>query len=293
MPPKTVTGKQVLITGAASGIGRATAIASARKGARVFLTDIENGGLQAAAAEIRAAGGAVAYAKALDVSDHAAVAAMADEIHSEHGSVDVVMNIAGISIWGTVETLTPEQWRRSVDIDLMGPIHVLQCFVPAMIAAGRGGHVVNVSSAAGLFGLPWHAAYSAAKFGLRGVSEVLRFDLYRHDIGVSLVCPGAVDTGLVETLEIAGVARDTPIMQKFTRRFRHRAVTPEAAAARILEGVERNRYWVYTSRDIQVAHFLQRRFETPYALLMRRANDRFSAVMRKAEVGATSGQRGR
>ena len=77
-----------------------------------------------------------------------------------------------------------------IDVNLIGPISVLECFVPPMIEAGRGGHLVNVSSAAGLFGLPWHAPYSASKFGLRGVSEVLRFDLRRHGIGVSLVCPG-------------------------------------------------------------------------------------------------------
>jgi short-subunit dehydrogenase len=159
---------------------------------------------------------------------------------------------------------------------------VLECFVPAMIGAGRGGHVVNVSSAAGIFGLPWHAPYSAAKFGVRGLSEVLRFDLHRHDIGVSLVCPGAVDTGLVNTIEIAGVDRSSPTIQRFTARFRKSAVTPETAAARIIEGIERNRYWVYTSRDIRVAHFLQRRFEAPYAFLMRRANDRFASVMQRA-----------
>src|SRR5256714_5990249 len=282
MPPRSVTNKRVLVTGAASGIGRATAVASARKGARLFLTDINEAPLQAVAAEIRAAGGTVAYAEALDISDHAAVAAMAEEIRSAHGSLDVVMNVAGISIWGTVETLTHDQWRRAVDVDLMGPIHVVECFVPAMIAAGRGGHVVNVSSAAGIFGLPWHAPYSAAKFGLRGLSEVLRFDLRRHDIGVSLVCPGAVDTGLVNTIEIAGVNPKSPTIERFAARFRRGAVTPEAAAARILDGIERNPYWGYTSRDIQVAHFLQRRFEMPYALLMRLANDRFTAVMRKA-----------
>jgi NAD(P)-dependent dehydrogenase (short-subunit alcohol dehydrogenase family) len=283
MPPRTVTGKRVLVTGAASGIGRATAIASARKGAQLFLTDINDEPLQAVAEEI---GPGVAYAKALDISDHDAVAAMAEEIHSAHGSLDVVMNVAGIAIWGTLETLSHDQWRRVVDVNLMGPISVLECFVPKMIEAGRGGHIVNVSSAAGLFGLPWHAPYSAAKFGLRGVSEVLRFDLRRHDIGVSLVCPGAVDTGLVNTLEIAGVDRTTPIMQRFSARFQKDAVTPETAAARILAGVERNRYWVYTSRDIQVAHFLQRRFETGYALIMRFASDRFAAVMRKAELDA-------
>jgi NAD(P)-dependent dehydrogenase (short-subunit alcohol dehydrogenase family) len=282
MPPRTVADKRVLVTGAASGIGRATAIACATRGARLCLTDIDGERLEEVAAEIREDGGAVEHTSALDISDHGAVAGMAAEIHAQHGSVDIVMNVAGIAVWGTMESLSHEQWRRVVDVNLMGPIHVMECFVPAMITAGRGGHVVNVSSAAGLFGLPWHAPYSAAKFGLRGASEVLRFDLRRHDIGVSLVCPGAVETGLVNTLEIAGVDRGAPIIEKFTSRFRKQAVSSEQAAARILEGVERNRYWVYTSRDIQVGHFLQRRFETGYVLLMRFANDRFTAVMRKA-----------
>jgi NAD(P)-dependent dehydrogenase (short-subunit alcohol dehydrogenase family) len=282
MPPRTVAGKRVLVTGAASGIGAATALAAARRGARLFLTDLDAERLDAVAQQ---AAGSVDYAKALDISDHAAVAAMADEIHAEHGSLDVGMNIAGIAVWGTVETLSHEQWRRVVDVNLMGPIHVVESFVPEMIRAGRGGHLVNVSSAAGLFGLPWHAPYSAAKFGLRGLSEVLRFDLRRHDIGVSLVCPGAVDTGLVETLEIAGVDRTTPRMQKLAGRFRARAVAPEQAAERIIRGVERDRYWVYTSRDIQVGHFLQRRFELGYAALMQFANDRFAAIMRKSASG--------
>jgi NAD(P)-dependent dehydrogenase (short-subunit alcohol dehydrogenase family) len=282
MPPRTVTGKRVLVTGAASGIGRATALAAADRGARLCLTDLDSDRLEAVAEDARARAGAVDYVKALDVSDHDAVAAMAAEIHAEHGSLDVVMNIAGIAVWGTVDTLAHEQWRRVVDINLMGPIHVIESFVPAMIRAGRGGHLVNVSSAAGLFGLPWHAPYSATKFGLRGLSEVLRFDLRRHGIGVSLVCPGAVDTGLVETIEIAGVDRRSPAIERHAARFRRHAVTPERAAERILRGIERNRYWVYTSRDIQLGHFLQRRFELGYTLVMRAANDRFTAIMRKS-----------
>ena len=83
--------------------------------------------------------------------------------------MDVVMNIAGVSAWGTVDQLTHEQWSKMVAINLMGPIHVIETFVPPMVAAGRGGHLVNVSSAAGLVALPWHAAYSASKFGLRGL----------------------------------------------------------------------------------------------------------------------------
>src|SRR5437660_7026619 len=189
MPPRTVAGKRVLITGAASGIGRATAIASARKGAQLVLTDVNEPALESVAAAIRADGGTVEYAKALDVSDHAAVAAMADEIHATHGSVDVVMNIAGIAIWGTVDTLSHDQWRRVVDVNLMGPIHVVECFLPPMIAAGRGAHLVNVSSAAGLLRLPWHAPYSATTFGLPGLSELLRFDLRPHRLRVRLARP--------------------------------------------------------------------------------------------------------
>ena len=117
-----------------------------------------------------------------------------------------------------------------VDVNLMGPIHVIEELVPPMVEAGRGGHLVNVSSAAGIIGMPWHAAYSASKFGLRGVSEVLRFDLARHGIGVSLVCPGAVHTPLTETVQIAGVDTTGPRFRKLQARFHERAVSPEEAA---------------------------------------------------------------
>jgi NAD(P)-dependent dehydrogenase (short-subunit alcohol dehydrogenase family) len=279
---RTLQDQTCLITGAASGIGRATALATAAKGGRVFLTDIRDEPLQAVAQEIRDAGGTVSYVKALDIADHGAVAAMADEIHAAHGSLDVLMNIAGISIWGAVEDLQHEHWRRLVDVNLMGPIHVIECFVPPMIAAGRGGHIVNVSSAAGLFGFPLHAAYSATKFGLRGVSEVLRFDLRRHGIGVSLVCPGGVKTGLVDTVQIVGVDRDAPAVKKLTDRFAAHAASSEQAAAAIVDGIERRRYMVYTSRDVRIGYFLQRKVALPYELVMRLMNDRLVAVTRRA-----------
>jgi short-subunit dehydrogenase len=151
-----------------------------------------------------------------------------------------------------------------------------------MIEAGRGGHVVNVSSAAGLLGLPWHAAYSAAKFGLRGVSEVLRFDLARHGIGVSLVCPGGVKTPLVGTVEIVGVDSQSPRIQKLKHRFEKRAVTPEHVAEKILDGIEKNRYLVFTSRDIQLAFLLQRWFPPGYELIMRLMNRQLVAVAERA-----------
>lgn len=262
-------GRRCLITGAASGIGRSTALAAAAKGADLYLTDIQAEALDGVAAEVRRVGGRVSYAKAADVTDHEAIVAMAEEIHAAHGSMDVVMNIAGVSTWGTIDRLEHHHWKKMVDVNLMGPISVLECFIPPMIEAGRGGHVVNVSSAAGLFGLPWHAAYSASKFGLRGVSEVLRFDLRRHGIGVSLVCPGAVRTPLVGTVEIVGVDRESPRIKKLVGRFEKSAVSPERVADRIVAGIEKNRYMVYTSADVRIGFWVQRKFAPPYEWAMR------------------------
>ena len=140
------------------------------------------------------------------------------------------MNVAGIATWGAVEQLEHEHWRRVIDVNLMGPVHVIEAFVPPMVRAGRGGHLVNVSSAAGLIGLPWHAPYSASKFGLRGISEVLRFDLERHGIGVTLVCPGAVATPLVDNVQIVGVDREHPAARRLAERFGRHAHTPEQVA---------------------------------------------------------------
>jgi NAD(P)-dependent dehydrogenase (short-subunit alcohol dehydrogenase family) len=269
---ESLAGKRCLITGAASGIGRATALAAGARGAELFLTDRDREGLASVAAEIRDAGGTVGHHAAFDIADHEAVVAFAAEVHGLAPSMDVVMNIAGISTWGKIEQLEHEHWRRTIEIDLMGPISVLECFVPPMIEARRGGHVVNVSSVAGLFGLPWHAPYSAAKFGLRGVSEVLRFDLRKNRIGVSLVCPGAVKTPLVGTVDIVGVDRDSPKIRKLIALFERRAVTPESVAEKIIEAIEKNRYMVFTSPDGRFLHWLQRKFSPPYELAMRVMN---------------------
>jgi NAD(P)-dependent dehydrogenase (short-subunit alcohol dehydrogenase family) len=279
-----LAGRKALITGAAGGIGRATAIAVARRGGRVVLTDIQEEPLRETAATIEAAGGTVLHSAALDVTDHDAVTRFADDVHSAHGSLDVVMNVAGVSTWGSVQSLKEEHWRKMIEVNLMGPIHVIESFVPPMIEAKRGGHLVNVSSAAGLLGLPWHAAYSASKFGLRGVSEVLRFDLRRYRIGVTLVCPGGVDTPLVETMDIVGVDREAPAMRKMTAVFRKRAHSAEHVAEAILKGVEKERYLVYTSHDIRAAHLLQRYFPPAYEGIMRLLNARLVAVAKQARA---------
>ncbi|MGE0218109.1 SDR family oxidoreductase [Mycolicibacterium sp.] len=274
------TGKRCFLTGAASGIGRATALQLAAQGAELYLTDRDADGLAATVADARALGGVVAAHRALDISDYDAVAAFAADIHTSHPAMDIVMNIAGVSAWGTVEQLTHQHWKSMVDINLMGPIHVIETFLPPMVAAGHGGHLVNVSSAAGLIALPWHAAYSASKYGLRGLSEVLRFDLARHRIGVSVVVPGAVKTPLVQSVQIAGVNRDDPRVQWWTRRFGGHAVSPEVAARKILRGIQRNRYLIYTSSDIRALYLFKRTLWLPYSMTMTRVNVLFTRALR-------------
>jgi NAD(P)-dependent dehydrogenase (short-subunit alcohol dehydrogenase family) len=277
-------GKRCFLTGAASGIGRATALRLAADGAELFLTDRNEDGLAETVADARALGGQVSAHRALDISDHDQVSAFAADIHASHPSLDVVMNIAGVSAWGTVSHLSHRHWEQMVSVNLMGPIHVIEAFVPPMVAAGRGGNLVNVSSAAGLVALPWHAAYSASKYGLRGLSEVLRFDLARHRIGVSVVVPGAVKTPLVQTVEIAGVDREHPQVRKWVDRFGGHAVSPERAAEKILAGVSRNRYLIYTSGDIRALYAFKRFAWWPYSVAMRRVNVIFTRALRPSPV---------
>ncbi|UCF13271.1 MAG: SDR family oxidoreductase [Thermoplasmatales archaeon] len=262
--------KKCLITGAASGIGRATAIAMGRLGAQLFLTDINEKGLKETCQMIEKEGGKICKYKGFDISKYDDVKEFADEIHNEYGSIDILMNIAGTSIWGTVDQLTHNHWQKMIDIDLWGPIHGIECFIPEMIRAGNGGHMVTVSSAAGLIALPWHAAYSAAKWGLVGISEVLRYDLRQHNIGVTVVCPGAVETPLKHTVEIVGIDMTHPEVKRLRDEFSERAVTPEKVARLIVKAIKKKKFLVLTSFDIKLIYWFKRKIFPLYHLIMKK-----------------------
>ncbi len=279
-----IKNKKCFITGAASGIGRSTAIALSGHGAQLFLTDIDENKLSATVDAIKKDGGAVGAWKKADVSRYDEVRDIADRIHAEFGPMDIVMNIAGIAIWGFVEQLRHRDWRKIIDINLMGPINVIQCFIPSMVAAGRGGHLVNVSSAAGLLALPMHAAYSASKFGLRGLSEVLRYDLMRHGIGVTVVCPGAVETPLKQSVEIIGIDTDNAEVIRMKNKFSDRAVTPEKVASLIIKAVQKNRYLVFTSFDIRIAYCLKKKLFFAYHIIMKQLNNMMNDIVRHAGI---------
>ena len=275
-----IKGKKCLITGAASGIGKATAILFAKEGAQLFLTDIHQDTLEETVSEIETQGGIVSKYKAFDIRDFQEVKAFSDEIHQDYGAMDIIMNIAGIAIWGAVDKMKHEEWKKVIDVNLMGPIHVIESFVPEMIKQ-RNGHIVNVSSAAGLFPLPWHGAYSASKYGLRGLSDVLRYDLKKYHIRTHLVCPGAVDTGLVKTIQISGLEISPEKFQKLKNQFAKYAVSPEQAAQAILKGIQDNDYLIFTSSDIRWGLWGSRLFSPGYNLVMQKLNDFFQSTLSK------------
>jgi NADP-dependent 3-hydroxy acid dehydrogenase YdfG len=257
--------KKVFITGAASGIGRSTAIAMEKMGCRLFLTDIDGNGLKNTVDIISNAGGKVCLARAFDVADYQAMAAFAQDVHAGYGSLDILVSVAGVALFSQVEDMRHSDWEKVIKVNLWGVIHGIECFVPDMIRAGKGGHIVSVSSTAGVIGLPWHTVYAGTKHALVGMSESLRYDLKKHNIGVSVVCPGAVNTGLVQSVEIHA-SRES--IDKFRNLFIRIALTPERVAQIILDAIQTGKFMVITSFDIKLLYFLKRHFPTLFHLIM-------------------------
>ena len=247
--------KKVFITGAASGIGRATAIAMGQLGCRLFLTDIDGEGLKKTVEVISGSGGDVSLVCAFDVGDHQAMAAFAKEVHAGFGSLDILVNVAGIALYSQIEDMSHNDWEKVIKVNLWGVIHGLECFVPEMIRAGNGGHIVIISSTAGIIGLPWHIVYAGTKHALVGMSEVLRYDLRKYNIDVSVVCPGAVNTGLVKTAEIRA---DKKATDKARTRFLKIAITPEKVADLIIGAIRNRKFFVITSFDIKLLYFFKK-----------------------------------
>jgi NAD(P)-dependent dehydrogenase (short-subunit alcohol dehydrogenase family) len=263
---KSIKGKICLITGAGSGIGRDVAIVAASRGARLILTSQTPAKLEATVTQIRDFGGEVLYSEALDVASYESVQMFSKEVTERFGAVDILINVAGISLWGAVERLDYARWRKVIDINLFGTVHFVENFVPLMVAANNGGHVVNVSSAAGMLGMPLHAAYSASKYGIVGMTDVMYIDLKPHGINVSLVCPGAVRTPIMDSTEVIGSNEES--RAKFRTIFDRIAIPSSKAAESIVRGIERNRYMIYTNFDIRLLYLLKVNVPFLYRFLM-------------------------
>ena len=191
-----IRGKVAVVTGAGSGIGRALACALARRGARLAISDVDASGLAETAKQLRVIGAAVHEVR-LDVTDRAAVLRYADDVVTEYGSVNIVINNAGIAFTGDVEQMSFEQIERVIDVDFWGVVNGTKAFLPHLIASGDG-HVVNISSLFGLMAVPGQSAYNAAKFAVRGFTEALREEmlLHGHPVRVTCVHPGGIKTAI-------------------------------------------------------------------------------------------------
>lgn len=245
-------GKVVLVTGAANGIGRGTALKFSEKGSRLALADIDAEGLKRVQQEIEESGGE-ALALRVDVSSEGEVTSMVRRTIEEMGSLDVLVSNAGVSVSGPPELVPIEDWRWIVDINLWAHVYAVRAALPYFKERGSG-HFVHVASAAGIFGAPGLSAYSMTKFGVFGLAESLAVSLRGLGIGVSVVCPMFVNTDIVlrgRTTQDPSVEIDPEVLRTFSRELlRSQGIPPEQVGEAIVEAVETGRFLVLPHPEV-------------------------------------------
>jgi NADP-dependent 3-hydroxy acid dehydrogenase YdfG len=264
-----LTNKVAVITGAASGIGRATALAMARRGCHLALADIDESAVQDTARAAQALG-VRATAHRLDVADRDAVRTFPDEVKAAHQQVDLLMNNAGVALGGTFEQVSEADFDWLMEINFHGVVRMTRAFLPLLHRSDEA-RVVNVSSIYGIITPPGQAAYSASKFAVRGFSNVLRHELEGSTVGVSVVHPGGVATSIARNARIpAGapgddVERGRKNMEKLLR------MPPEQAGEIIVRGIEKRRARILVGSDAKAAALLERLAPVGYWNLLKKA----------------------
>jgi 3-oxoacyl-[acyl-carrier protein] reductase len=229
---RIIRGKKALITGAASGIGRAIALDLAREGADLFLVDIKRDELEAVAAEARGHGVSV-LTSVHDLSQPAEVSATVQDVLAAWGGLNILINNAGVAYYGKTHEMTDAQWNRVIAINLLAPIQMTRELFPTLLAADEA-HILNMCS---MFGVtPWRktAAYQTSKYGLVGFSQALHAEYHREHFGVTTLCPGFVDTPLLE-----GAAPEGEERKRASPPFI--STSPEKVSAKAIDAIRRNR----------------------------------------------------
>ncbi|MCL6734287.1 SDR family oxidoreductase [Streptomyces neyagawaensis] len=259
-------GQLVLVTGAAGGIGRATAFAFAEAGARVIAVDRDAEGAARTAELSRLIGAPEAWAETVDVSDEQAMEKLSEKVAAEYGVVDVLVNNAGIGLSGSFLDTTPEDWRKVLDVNLWGVIHGCRLFGRQMAERGQGGHIVNTASAAAYLPSRTLPAYSTSKAAVLMLSECLRAELAGKGIGVSAICPGIVNTNITSTARFAGVdaAEEKRRQRNAARLYGLRNYPPEKVADAVLRAAVRDQAVVPVTPEARGGRLMAR--FTPRAL---------------------------
>jgi NAD(P)-dependent dehydrogenase (short-subunit alcohol dehydrogenase family) len=248
-------GQVAVVTGAASGIGRALSHQLAARGWSLAISDLDADGLAATEATCRRLGATTSSA-VLDVADRDAVQMHAGDVLTVHGTVHLVINNAGVAYAGRAPAQQQDDIGRVLDTNLRGVIHGSQAFLPHLIAGG-GGRIVNVSSLFGLLGMPIHTAYCASKFGVRGYTEALDAELRASRLPVRATCvhPGGVATDIARNASFGRDQDADGLGEVFAKLAR---TSPEDAAATIIRGVERGRSRIIVGTDARIMDLLTR-----------------------------------
>ncbi|WP_310429462.1 SDR family NAD(P)-dependent oxidoreductase [Catenuloplanes niger] len=279
-------GRTAVVTGAAGGIGAHLAHGLAARGSHLVLVDVDAARLAALAARLRAARpGLTVAAIVADLADRDEVRRVAAEVLAAHPAIGLLVNNAGVALGGRFDQVTVEQFETVMNVNFRAPMLLTHALLPALTAE-PGGHLVNVSSLFGLIAPAGHSAYTASKFALRGLSQVLHSELADRGVGVTTVHPGGVRTGIAaRALTGADVpaAEVEPNRRLFAALLRH---PPERAAARILDAVARRRARLLIGADAAVPDLLARLLPNGHARLMHAITSAAAAYGRRAAAGA-------
>lgn len=250
---RQLAGKVAVITGAAGGIGRQLAFELQRKGCPVALVDIDSAGLSRLEQDLRSEAGPAVTSHAVDVSDKEQMKALAQEIAHSHGTVDILINNAGVGFEAAFSQTSLEDWERTIAINLWGVVYGCHFFLPAL-AKGAGGHIVNLSSLFGIVGMAGQTAYCATKFAVRGFSEALAEELRPTCVGLTLVHPGSVATDIMKTAR----GDDLELLQRIDRWYQQHAMPPQKVARGIVRAIERGQPRLLLGKEAKLGDWLKR-----------------------------------
>lgn len=245
-----VAGRTAFITGGGSGVALGQAKIFAEAGCKIAIADIRQDHLDEATAWFDQTDFEMMAVK-LDITDRAAYARAADAVEAKLGPVELLFNTAGVSIFGPLQNATYDDWDWQLNVNVGGVINGIQTFVPRMIERGNGGHIVNTASMSAFVALKGTGIYCTSKMAIRGLSECLAMDLAEHGIGVSMLCPGAVNTNIHEAvltrpahLQNTGYYGADPDVLAHLKRVISIGMEPEVLARHVVKGVEADQLYI-------------------------------------------------